>query len=176
MFYLDPDPGHAARLAYDAWTIKMPVEAAQMLCAALLGPYGLGASQREHPCARWVRASRRHADWLRSHALALCAEFQRRYGNVHASAGVLAMADTSSLPDAGWTDPPQAMRPACLRGPSTTAAYRRYAAWKRIQRPHRFTHWRSHDPRRPDFARTWRDLQRRNDPVRLAPPVQGETP
>ena len=76
---------------------KMCVEAAQMMASALRRhgatdeqmpltksgtPYKGG--YKHHPCTVWAGDSWTNLDWLASHAMALCVEFENRFKKEHA--------------------------------------------------------------------------------------------
>lgn len=91
VFCLDNDPVKAAQLMCDKHLPKMIVESAQMLanCFSLdkleqSAPRSQKGNARKHsyynhPCSKWVRASKANYDWLVTHALTLCRE--RTYRN-----------------------------------------------------------------------------------------------
>ena len=94
IFVLDENPVVAANYACDKHVVKMILESAQMLCAA--HPDGDAPYKRSfynHPCTKWVRASTENYDWLIKHAMALCAEYTRRYGKVHKTQRVIEWCD-----------------------------------------------------------------------------------
>jgi hypothetical protein len=83
--------------------------------------------------------------WLFELGVALCSEYTRRYGRVHASRRVLDYLTTieaPNIPSLGFTSPPQAM-PVVYHGTSSIEAYRLYYkqekrhlfAWKRGDMP-----------------------------------------
>lgn len=110
IFVLDLDPVQAARWHMDKHVVKMPLEAAQMLSTVARAQASIeesaggltmeGVEQRRidwrlhqiyrsthknHPCVRWAMQSALNWWWLVQHAFALCDEYTRRYGKVHAS-------------------------------------------------------------------------------------------
>lgn len=151
LFFLDRDPERAARLHSDVHVVKMALETAQILCAALhrhgvAAPYK--ATHRNHPSVLWAGDSLEHYLWARRLGLALCAEYTHRRGRRHACQDVIeSLPERPPLPKAGWTDPPQAM-PEDYRDDDPVAAYRAYyagakarfagkgeATWTRRRRP-----------------------------------------
>ena len=138
IFYLDKDPKLAAQYHCDTHVVKMPLEAAQLLCVAhrvldgtkaiRISPTGrklqdwilpdyreqvlYEATHFNHPCAIWVRQSKQHYIWLYHLFIHLCGEFTSRYGKVHLSehklSDVLAL-PPDRIPNLSFTDPPQAM-------------------------------------------------------------------
>jgi len=89
LFATDPSPERSARVLDDRRVIKMAVESAQLLSAAMdragrPGPYR--PTHRAHPATRWTGATRGNFEWVRRHFVALTREYTRRFGRVHASA------------------------------------------------------------------------------------------
>lgn len=131
IFFLDRNPFLAAAYHSDVHVVKMPLEAAQMLCT-VLHRIGLTAPYRpvhhRHPCVLWAAASLHHFRWLKYFGGVLCNEYEYRRGRRHACQDVLeGMPALPPLPDAGWSDPPQAM-PEPYRRSDPVAAYRAYYA------------------------------------------------
>lgn len=131
IFFLDRDPALATRLHSDQHVVKMVLETAQILCAAL-HRHGIAAPYKpthpRHPCVLWAGDSLAHWRWTRRLGVELGAEYTHRRGKVHASALVIAgLPETPAIPDLGWSDPPQAMPDDCRRT-DPVAAYRAYYA------------------------------------------------
>jgi hypothetical protein len=135
----DTDLDKCAEWHIDAHIIKMPLEAAQMLCTVhwidkFVGyvPRKLTSdewgtiSQRKsdtprhypylptmynHPCTIWARTSQQNYEWLFCYALALNDEYGYRYGGKsHKSVGeVILKLPDISLPNIGLTPFAQAM-------------------------------------------------------------------
>lgn len=98
IFALDNCPIRSAQYAVDKHVIKMILESAQLLCtvhhtcpndnisypAKFYKP-----THRNHPCSIWVRESLANYKWLCAHAIALCDEYEYRYGKTHASLSVI---------------------------------------------------------------------------------------
>ncbi|CAA7625700.1 hypothetical protein [Magnetospirillum sp. SS-4] len=131
IFFLDRDPVRAARLHCDQHVVKMVLETAQILCAAL-HRHGIAAPYKpthpRHPCVLWAGDSLAHWRWTRQLGLALGEEYTFRRQRVHASATVIAgLAAAPAIPDIGWAEPPQAM-PEAYRGDDAVMAYRAYYA------------------------------------------------
>ena len=97
IFALDEDPCVAARMHCDKHVPKMCVEAAQMLASALRRrgatdeqmpltksgtPYKGG--YKHHPCTVWAGDSFANWNWLWNHGMALCDEYEKRFGREHA--------------------------------------------------------------------------------------------
>lgn len=90
IFVLDNCPRRAAQMQCDKHVVKMALESAQLLCCAHsqeLVPYK--HTHRNHPCAIWTRASQADYYWLYKHALALCEEYEFRFGKEHACKEVI---------------------------------------------------------------------------------------
>lgn len=97
LFAVDRDPVRAAECLPSKLVVKMPLETCQML-AVNLGPLYLGWGSirrkdgqpyghkgfRNHPSTVWGRSAHENMAWMIVHGLALCAEYQRRYGKPHA--------------------------------------------------------------------------------------------
>jgi len=90
IFVLDYNPVSAARMQCDKHVVKMPLETAQILCCA--HPVGTAPYKRthyNHPCSKWSRLAKENYQWLIEHGLALCDEYNFRYGKVHQSKRVI---------------------------------------------------------------------------------------
>ncbi len=136
IFYLSQDPVDAARQQCDKHVVKMILETAQLLSTAhreLDGDDwadGVGLYKRthkNHPSAIWVRASHYHYQWTFYHFRALCEEYTRRYGKVHATERL--MNQLSIIPRlidiTPFVAPPQCM-PDEYKQSDTVDAYRAY--------------------------------------------------
>lgn len=84
----------------------MCLETAQLLsCAIRLNGYnGAGAykiTHKNHPSAVWCRATRGNYKWLLEHFKALCAEYTKRGGKIHASSALISLfeANISLIPE-----------------------------------------------------------------------------
>jgi len=158
MFYLHPDPVVAARMQCDKHVVKMIIEAAQMLCTAhrmldgyltmapsksglrMVKHYQLNESaddilykavHHNHPCTVWTRESKDNYMWHYNHFVALCDEYQYRYGKVHATDALLRevlATPPKNIPDVGMTDIPLAMKknPECMFPEDPVKSYRLY--------------------------------------------------
>lgn len=129
IFVLDRDIDRAARYHSDVHIVKMPLEAAQILCTAL-HIHGLPAPYRpthaRHPCVLWAAESLAHWQWLRRFGRALVREYGYRFGRIHGCAAVIdGLPKAPPLPDTGWRDPPQAL-PNAYKRDDVVAAYRAY--------------------------------------------------
>lgn len=146
IFVLDEDPVTAARMLCDQHVVKMPIEAAQMLCGLMndLGipaPWALGATHHNHPCFLWLCADRpARRGWLLRHALELCAEHVCRFDRTEPPKveGVLRLADRAlrrrGLADDGPVDRFAEAFGAFERPPNidSVEAYRAYMDHKRV--------------------------------------------
>tara|TARA_Y100000114_G_scaffold155338_1_gene179242 strand:- start:917 stop:1459 length:543 start_codon:yes stop_codon:yes gene_type:complete len=97
IFVLHPNAEIAARMHCDKHVPKMCVEAAQMMASALRRhgatdtqmpltkagtPYKGGYAH--HPCTVWAGEIQSNFTWLSVHARALCKEYRKRFGKMHA--------------------------------------------------------------------------------------------
>jgi len=84
IFVLSTDPVEAAVMQLDRHIVKMPLESAQMLCAAYPdGEAPYKKTHYNHPSTVWARTCKENHDWLIEHGLALCIEYTNRYGRRH---------------------------------------------------------------------------------------------
>jgi len=75
IFILSSNPIEAAIMQADCHVVKMPIEAWQMLA----GQYP------NHPCSKWIAPHNPYnRAWLYEHAIALCNEYNYRFGKTHA--------------------------------------------------------------------------------------------
>lgn len=150
IFAVDDDPVAAAQALCDKHVVKMPLETAQMLCTV---GQSLGVSvpyrptHAKHPCTLWIGKAAANAEWLVYHGLALCAEYTRRYGKVHASEAVIMEVENlvKKLPAGHRTPFAQAMPEAYYRK-SAVDAYRAYMIGEKT----RFAKWTA-----PAFKPAW---------------------
>ena len=140
IFYLDRDIERAVQFHCDSHVVKMCLETAQILFTALHRydqPAQYKPTHVKHPSVLWAGDSLAQFQWLRRFSKSLCAEYTFRYGKRHASEDVIdALPETPPLPDAGWTEPPQAMPDACKRD-DPVAGYRAFYA---VEKAH-FAKW-----------------------------------
>lgn len=153
IFVVDADPVVAARSLCDKHVVKMPSETAQMLCTVSWGfnvqaPYRV--SHLHHPCIRWVETSGANWEWLVRHGLALCAEYTRRYGRIHASEAVIRWAEVAGgKPHDGPLTPFVQAMPEKYQGPDAVRAYRAFYRGDKA----RFARWKP-----PSLAPEWWDI------------------
>lgn len=127
IFFLSRDPKRAASYHGDKHVVKMILESAQLLyCAVWIlmpllieeapenkrGSKGYRLTHKMHPCSVWARQSLENYRWLCKMALALCSEYEKRYGKTHSTkAHLLWLSHVSSkltFSSRGFTDPPLA--------------------------------------------------------------------
>jgi hypothetical protein len=130
IFILSKDPHLAAQMQCDKHVVKMVLETAQLLCSAF--PQGTAPYKRSHynhPSATWIRESKQNYEWLITHGLALCDEYQFRYGKTHKSKEVILWCQKHyaklKLPNIGLTAFKQVVKDNCL-SPNAVSAYRKY--------------------------------------------------
>jgi len=145
IFVLDENPVTAAQYLDDVRVPKMCVESAQMMASALRRhgatdeqmpltkagkPYKGG--YKHHPCTVWAGDSWTNLNWLASHAMALCVEFENRFEKEHACFGPICQMTNliasmyKSIPnDARLTPFAQAM-PDEYKDDDAVKAYRSY--------------------------------------------------
>jgi hypothetical protein len=87
IFVTSSDPMECAMALDNKRVVKMVLESAQMLCAAMHYyeiknvPYKL--SHKNHPCTKWARQNRSNFKWLLAHFECLLAEYTYRTGKIH---------------------------------------------------------------------------------------------
>lgn len=153
IFVLDKNPIIAATYVLDKHAVKMPTESLQMM-STIADHLGFDSPYKpvmlNHPCTIWSRNSKENFQWLKTHAIALCKEYTKRYGKIHKCELVIKEYDSvwekvlSVLPDIGLTPFAQAMPDYCKK-PTAVNAYRKYymiekshiATWK-TETPHWF--------------------------------------
>lgn len=87
-------PIQSAKFLDDKRCIKMCLETAQLLSTALRvngykGDDVYKIAHLNHPSSIWTRATQGNYKWLLEHFRALCDEYNRRNGKVHASSKLL---------------------------------------------------------------------------------------
>jgi hypothetical protein len=174
IFYLDRDVIKCAEMHNDKHCVKMILEYAQLLSTAhrvLDGTLSIGLSEtgrkqsryvlsdgREsllyiathlnHPSAVWVRQSAENYLWLANMLIALCEEYNYRYGKVHKTerdglAYVLLKNIPHNIRNSGFTQPTPAMPDEVKIVGDSLASYRNYyiknkahlASWKKRNIP-----------------------------------------
>lgn len=128
IFVLDTDPVLAAQYQCDVHVVKLLLETGQILCTAIIlhgGQAPYRPTHIHHPCTKWAAASKANFNWLRTHGLALAAEYTFRYGKIHKTQAIIERASDAVLPDGSLTGFAQAM-PEQYRREDPVAAYRAY--------------------------------------------------
>jgi hypothetical protein len=87
-------PIESAKFLDDKRCQKMVLESAQLLSTALRvngykGDDVYKIAHLNHPSSKWTRATQGNYKWLLEHFRALCNEYNRRTGKVHASSKLL---------------------------------------------------------------------------------------
>lgn len=146
IFVLSQDPIKAAQMQCDKHVVKMVLETAQLLCSPFpKGEAPYKRSHYNHPSAQWARESLQNYEWLITHGLALCAEYQFRYGKVHKSKAVILWCQKHfrklKLPSQGRTPFAQVVKENCLSSNPVTA-YRRYY----LQEKRKIAKWTGRKP------------------------------
>lgn len=149
IFFVDADPAIAAKSLCDRHVIKMTLETAQIMSAAVryyaepIEHHNLYKSTHiHHPCVIWARQTRGNFNWLSVHGVALYQQYRARYGKQHKSSGVIlrAAAYADVIPDGEETPFPICMKqhPECIVENDPIQSYRNYynqvkskfATWK----------------------------------------------
>lgn len=159
IFILDLDPVKAAQLQCDKHIVKMPLESAQMLSTAhrmLDGIVTQGISKSgkrtvkkythpdrdldlllykavhfNHPCTKWTMETSSNYRWHYEHWIALCNEYEFRYGKTHLSFTKLKKVletPPKNLKQGSLTQFPLAMgsNPECIFKDSPVKSYRAF--------------------------------------------------
>jgi hypothetical protein len=140
LFAVHRDPRDSARALADRHVVKMTLETAQMLSAALhrydAAPEGAyRATHKNHPCTRWVGDSRCNYRWAVEHGRALAAEYERRFSKQHKSLRVIDLcADHAEAIPEGHLTPFALAMPDEFKVRCPHASYRdylrdKYRAW-----------------------------------------------
>ena len=102
-------------------------------------------SQKNHPCAIWVRQSEENYKWLCNLGLELCKEYTARYERTHKTEAIIkfcAKNVPTKFEGEGWSQPAQVM-PEEYRDKDPVTAYRKYyqgeksgfAVWPKGKKP-----------------------------------------
>lgn len=118
IFYLHQDPVKAAEYQYNKHVVKIALESAQILCTVHHKYMGEDAdvpyksTHKNHPSTLWAGQSAQNYEWLYRHFVALCEEYEKRYGKEHLSY-TKCKDKVNMLPggmlETGLTDMPQCM-------------------------------------------------------------------
>ena len=166
IFAVDKNPVVSAANLCDKHVVKMIVESCQLLSTAhrildgyearvpnktgkLRKVYLLDDPEMEnklckfvmpnHPCAIWARESTSNYVWLAKHNLALCDEYQNRYGKVHSMEPLAVLLHEklpNNIPIDELTEFVQAM-PEQYKMPNPVLGYRYYYCYEKS----RFAKW-----------------------------------
>lgn len=99
-------------------------------------------THKNHPCAKWARASVSNYVWLCQHGIALCKEYTHRYGRIHKSQEIIeaCIDHIPSISGDEFTDPPQAM-PDNYKKSDFVRAYRAYYIGEKLS----FSNWKNRE-------------------------------
>lgn len=133
IFILDNDPVLAAQYHANKHLIKMILETAQLISAAIrlsaknsnYLTYGYKTTHQNHPCSKWCRETRSNFIWLKKLGLALSDEYTYRYGKIHKSMPIIKYAPEEYIVDGPLTPFVQAM-PDKYKHNDPVKAYRDY--------------------------------------------------
>jgi hypothetical protein len=136
IFRVDNNPFRAAEMLCDKHVVKMVLETAQLLSSAHhmldtpVAPKVYKLTHKNHPCALWVRSSKRNYSWTLKHFMALLHEYTYRYGKTHKSARLLpyfCQSNVLPIKESRETDPPQCVYDDC-KDDDVVKAYQKYYA------------------------------------------------
>ena len=163
-FYIEEEPTAIAKSHCDKHIVKMPLEEAQMLCTAhrlldgnlerrpskscktMVKYWKLDdvvsesvfykAVHMSHPCTKWSMETDSNYRFAYSLFMALCREYQHRYGKVHMCGQKLWIALRrlpKNIPIGPMTEMPLAMgsNPECMDPGDVLGSYRHYYATKK---------------------------------------------
>jgi len=151
IFVLHEDPVDAAKDLCDKHIVKMILESGEMLCHAIKHTGGtafyMSDRHKNHPCTIWARESKSNWEWLYTHAMAMCAEYTRRYNKQHSWEDDIRSLTCPPLPDIGLTPFARAIKKATYpqlldTQISTVEAYRQYYMIDKV----RFARWKNRQP------------------------------
>lgn len=133
IFVLDTDPVACAEMHADKHVVKMILETAQLLSAGINLRYGgqvdglYKTTHQNHPCSIWARQTRSNFLWLADLGVALCDEYNFRYGKIHKSLSVIERAQKlSSLITLDYMTPFAQAMPELYKSEDAVKAYRNY--------------------------------------------------
>ena len=122
IFVLDDNPWTAAQMVCNRHAVKMPLESALKKFVAYK------PTHRNHPCTVWTAANRSNFLWLCNHGIALCWEYNKRYGREHKCLKVIE--DCAKLegliPEGTLTPHPICMKDEYKIGDDVVKSYRNY--------------------------------------------------
>jgi len=160
IFYLDDDPVVCAQQHCDKHVLKMILEYYTLLHIAdmelrkqtrvvMNGSSYQGYRYRNHPCAKWARASLANYQYLQKLWLALLEEYTYRWGKQHKyetykGCTVLSGTAMENIPKEPFTFPPQSMPWEYQDEHDTRLAYLNYYCGEKT---HLLKYTRRHVPR-----------------------------
>jgi hypothetical protein len=158
IFYLSPDPRHAAQYHCDQHCSKMMIEYAQLMSAAHRMTESSHAdncyklAHKNHPSTIWTRSSADHYSWLFELWRELSNEFYARRGKHHGSWTKLkdVLCYNPHLPLKGFTEPPQCMPEKYKVEGDAVTAYRNYYKYDKAS----FASWTWPNTSEPDWWTT----------------------
>ena len=151
LFVLNRRQRRNARAHCDQHVVKMPLEAVQLLYAAMhilsptgkwkeQAPYNKSRTQRgyklthqNHPCAKWVRRSLSNYLFCADYALSLCKEYTARFGKTHFVEQHARWLKNHPPPleDRGMTPIPCAIQKGPIKAPTIEVAVKKYRRFYR---------------------------------------------
>lgn len=137
LFVLDVDPVNAAIQNCDKHVCKIILEAAQMVMLSY-HVYGIpdnppfeiwnAKTHKNNHLSKWVRENTANYMWTVKHGLALCDEYEYRYGKIHKVKALLEWCGANppkTMPDGEMTTFRQAVAEDCYHD-DVVEAYRKY--------------------------------------------------
>lgn len=139
LFILHHNPTTAAQMNCDKHVCKIILESLQLMSLAHLEngstePNLWNAhTHRNNHVSRWVRETLQNYTWTSTHALALCAEYTKRYHKTHKCEQLIQWCATHHppLPTTGLTPFRQAVAEDCYHHNPITAYRTYYVRYKR---------------------------------------------
>jgi hypothetical protein len=142
LFHLSSDPVEAAQLNQDIHVVKICLEACQLLANCFSpnqlqsAPLTQSGSVRKyshvhHPISKYVKESMGNYEWALRHGIALCEEFEFRFGKKHFCEGFIRWAAQNKpelVKDGPFTEFPQCFKqfPSCYVAGNPVQGYRNY--------------------------------------------------
>lgn len=130
IFVLSSNLTTNAKYHTDRHVVKMITEQTQLLCSAyyytdFVPPNAYKLYNGNHPAAKWARASLQNWLWLKQSTLALCDEYEYRYGKTHKTKQMVLDLPVPDLPNKPRTPFAQVM-PEQYRTTNAITAYRNF--------------------------------------------------
>lgn len=147
IFILDRDPVVAAEQCCDAHVCKIILEVAQMMGIAhhLSGtinvPINFAKTHKNNHVSKWVRETKGNYEWTGKHGMALCQEYEFRYGKIHQyKEKIIWMCNNipSIIPDGDLTEFTQAVAEDCYDDDPVVAYHVYYKKYKK-----KFAKWKN---------------------------------